>query len=98
MAAKYSIHDTHRLPYNNAEITAKQLSDSTTPVRFRTFTGETIGLEVRTNSRGYCCQSDGTPYVDGVFVEEDDIVTAVMPDGSSTSWTVGIRTPWWGYR
>lgn len=92
MAGKYSIHDTHRLPYNNAKITAKQLSDSTTPVRFRTFTGEVIGLEVRTNSRGYCCQSDGTPYVDGVFVEEDAIVTAVMSDGTSTSWTVGSES------
>ena len=92
MAGKLSIHDTHRLPYHNAKITAKQLSDSTTPVRFRTFTGEVIGLEVRTNSRGYCCQSDGTPYVDGVFVEEDAIITAVMPDGSSTSWTVGSES------
>lgn len=89
MAGKYSIHDTHRLPYSNAKITAKQLSDSTTPVKFRTFQGVEIGLEVRTNARGYCCQSDGTPYNDGVFVAEDAIVTATMPDGSSTSWTVG---------
>ena len=89
MAGKFSIHDTHRLPYSNAKITAKQLSDSTTPVKFRTFQGVEIGLEVRTNARGYCCQSDGTPYNDGVFVAEDAIVTATMPDGSSTSWTVG---------
>lgn len=89
MAGKFSIHDTHRLPYSNAKITAKQLSDSTTPVKFRTFQGVEIGLEVRTNARGYCCQSDGTPYNDGVVVAEDAIVTATMPDGSSTSWTVG---------
>ena len=89
MAGKFSIHDTHRLPYSNARITAKQLSDSTTPVKFRTFQGVEIGLEVRTNARGYCCRSDGTPYNDGVFVGEDAIVTATMPDGSSTSWSVG---------
>lgn len=91
-----SIHDTHRLPYFNATITAKQLNDSTTPVEFHTFAhnGESIviGTTIKTNARGYLCQSDGTPYVDGVFVDEDAIVTASLPDGSSTSWTVGAES------
>lgn len=92
MANRYSIHDTHRVPYINAVLTAKQLSSSTTPVKFRTFDGTVIGLSVKTNARGYCCQSDGTPYVDGVFVGEDAIITATLPDGSSTSWTVGSES------
>lgn len=92
MTNRYSIHDTHRVPYINAVLTAKQLSSSTTPVKFRTFDGKVIGLSVKTNARGYCCQSDGTPYVDGVFVGEDAIITATLSDGSSTSWTVGSES------
>ena len=92
MTNRYSIHDTHRVPYINAVLTAKQLSSSTTPVKFRTFDGTVIGLSVKTNARGYCCQSDGTPYVDGVFVGEDAIITATLSDGSSTSWTVGSES------
>lgn len=92
MINRYSIHDTHRVPYINAVLTAKQLSSSTTPVKFRTFDGTVIGLSVKTNARGYCCQSDGTPYVDGVFVDEDAIITATLSDGSSTSWTVGSES------
>ena len=92
MNNRYSIHDTHRVPYINAVLTAKQLSSSTTPVKFRTFDGTVIGLSVKTNARGYCCQSDGTPYVDGVFVCEDAIITATLSDGSSASWTVGSES------
>ena len=92
MNNRYSIHDTHRVPYINAVLTAKQLSSSTTPVKFRTFDGTVIGLSVKTNARGYCCQSDGTPYVDGVFVGEDAIITATLSDGSSASWTVGSES------
>ena len=92
MNNRYSIHDTHRVPYVNAVLTAKQLSPSTTPVKFRTFDGTVIGLSVKTNARGYCCQSDGTPYVDGVFVGEDAIITATLSDGSSASWTVGSES------
>ena len=92
MNNRYSIHDTHRVPYINAVLTAKQLSPSTTPVKFRTFDGTVIGLSVKTNARGYCCQSDGTPYVDGVFVGEDAIITATLSDGSSASWTVGSES------
>lgn len=83
-----SIHATHRLPFFNATVTAKQLSSSTTPVAFKLATGEEIGYEIRTNARGFICRTDGTPYNDGVFVGEDAIVTATLGDGSSTSWTV----------
>lgn len=83
-----SIHATHRLPFFNATVTAKQLSSSTTPVVFKLATGEEIGYEIRTNARGFVCRTDGTPYNDGVFVGEDAIVTATLGDGSSTSWTV----------
>lgn len=83
-----SIHATHRLPFFNATVTAKQLSSSTTPVVFKLATGEEIGFKIRTNARGFICRTDGTPYNDGVFVGEDAIVTATLGDGSSTSWTV----------
>lgn len=83
-----SIHATHKLPFFNATVTAKQLSSSTTPVTFKLATGEEIGFEIRTNARGFICRTDGTPYNDGVFVGEDAIVTATLGDGSSTSWTV----------
>lgn len=83
-----SIHATHRLPFFNATVTAKQLSSSTTPVVFKLATGDEIGYEIRTNARGFICRADGTPYNDGVFVGEDAIVTATLGDGSSTSWTV----------
>jgi len=83
-----SIHATHRLPFFNATVTAKQLSSSTTPVVFKLATGDEIGYEIRTNARGFICRTDGTPYNDGVFVGEDAIVTATLGDGSSTSWTV----------
>lgn len=84
----YPIHDTHRVPYFNATITAKQLSDSTTPVKFIDADGNELGLSIKTNARGYLCQSNGTPYPNGVFVGEDAIITATLGDGSSTSWTV----------
>ena len=62
-----SIHATHRLPFFNATVTAKQLSSSTTPVVFKLATGDEIGYEIRTNARGFICRTDGTPYNDGVF-------------------------------
>lgn len=86
-----SLNTTHKLPFYNATITAKQLSDSTTPVQFRTFTGDNIGYSILTNARGFLCESNGTPYVDGVFVAENAIITATLGDGTSTSWTVGAQ-------
>lgn len=86
-----SLNTTHKLPFYNATITAKQLSDSTTPVQFRTFTRDNIGYSILTNARGFLCESNGTPYVDGVFVAENAIITATLGDGTSTSWTVGAQ-------
>lgn len=85
-----SVHDTHRLPYNNATITAKKAqSGDTTPIKF--FAGaddEELGYEVYTNARGYICDRSGELYTKGVFVKEDAIVTATLGNGASTSWLV----------
>lgn len=83
----YSIQDTHRLPYRNAVITAKQLTGLTTPVRFVDSQGSVLGLELRTNADGFLTDGLGTPYSSGVFVEEDAIITATYPNGIS-SWVV----------
>lgn len=87
-----SIHDTHRLPYNNATITAKTVqSGDTTPIKF--YSGhepdsEELGFEVFTNARGYLCDRSGNLYTDGVFVKEDAYITVTLGDGAHTSWIV----------
>jgi hypothetical protein len=87
-----SIHDTHRLPYNNATITAKTVqSGDTTPIKF--YSGhepdsEDLGFEVFTNARGYLCDRSGNLYTDGVFVKEDAYITMTLGDGARTSWIV----------
>ena len=87
-----SIHDTHRLPYNNATITAKTVqSGDTTPIKF--YSGhqpdsEELGFEVFTNARGYLCDRTGNLYTDGVFVKEDAYITVTLGDGARTSWIV----------
>lgn len=85
-----SIHDTHRLPYNNATITAKRVQGGdTTPLEFfNAVDEESLGYEVYTNARGYICDMDGNLYTKGVFVREDAYVTATLGDGASTSWIV----------
>lgn len=85
-----SVHDTHRLPYNNATITAtKAQNGNTTPVKFFAGDGyEDLGYEVYTNARGYICDSNGELYTKGVFVKEDAVVTATLGNGASTSWLV----------
>lgn len=85
-----SIHDTHRLPYNNATITAKRVQEGdTTPLKFfNAVDEEPLGYEVYTNARGYICDRDGNLYTKGVFVREDAYVTATLGDGASTSWIV----------
>lgn len=85
-----SIHDTHRLPYNNATITAKRVQEGdTTPLEFfNAVDEESLGYEVYTNARGYICDRDGNLYTKGVFVREDAYVTATLGDGASTSWIV----------
>lgn len=87
-----SIRDTHRLPYNNATITAKTVqSGDTTPIKF--YSGhqpdsEELGFEVFTNARGYLCDRSGNLYTDGVFVKEDAYITVTLGDGARTSWIV----------
>lgn len=86
--SRYSLQPTHRLPFFNAKITAKQIESSTTPVEFFDHAGHVLGLELKTNAKGFICNDDGTLYTDGVFVHEDAIVTAEFMDGMSTSWVV----------
>lgn len=87
-----SVHDTHRLPYNNATITAKTVqSGDTTPIKF--YSGhqpdsEELGFEVFTNARGYLCDRTGNLYTDGVFVKEDAYITVTLGNGARTSWIV----------
>lgn len=84
-----SVHDTHRLPYNNAVITAKtKQSGNTTPLKFYNGLDEEIGFQVYTNAKGYLCDRDGTLYTNSVYVKEDAYVTATLGDGSSTNWIV----------
>ena len=85
-----SIHDTHRLPYNNATITATRTQGGdTTPLEFfNAVDDESLGYTVYTNARGYICDRDGNLYTKGVFVREDAYVTATLGDGASTSWIV----------
>lgn len=85
-----SIHDTHKLPYFNATITAKtKQSGNTSPLKFKTcLDGTELGYTVYTNARGYLCDHDGNLYTDGICVSEDAYITATMPDGASTSWVV----------
>ena len=85
-----SIHDTHRLPYNNATITATRTQEGdTTPLEFfNAVDEESLGYEVYTNARGYICDRDGNLYTKGVFVREDAYVTATLGDGASTNWIV----------
>ena len=85
---KLSIHDTHRLPYPNAVITAHKIDSSTDVLSFITHTGEELGSTLKTNAKGYLCDSDGTPIGDGVFVEDQAYVTATFRNGDSTSWVV----------
>ena len=87
-----SINDTHRLPYNNATVTATTVqSGNTTPIKF--YSGhqpdsEELGFEVFTNARGYLCDRSGNLYTDGVFVRQDAYITVTLGDGASTSWII----------
>ena len=63
MAKTLSLCDTHRIPYPNATVTAYKLSDGTTPLKFKVGkTGTPDRFEVKTNSRGYFCDTNGTIY------------------------------------
>ena len=89
MAYNLSVQDTHRIPYCNATVTARKVGEGETDdLKFYTSTGVDLGFEVRTNARGYFCTGAGQIITDGVFVQEDAIITAMLGDGSGTSWVV----------
>jgi hypothetical protein len=79
-----SILDTHRLPYKNAVITAKNLSSAT--IHFFDASDNDVGEQVYTNSAGYICDNNGALYSGGVFVKEDATIKAVFDNGANTAW------------
>lgn len=86
-----SINDTHRLPYANANsVTAKTVqSGNTTPIKFKNgLDGQEIGYTLKTNARGYLCDTDGTLYANGVYVDEDAYITVVLVNGQTATWIV----------
>ena len=78
--------DTHKVDYKNGTLTAKRLG---TTIDIKFFDGENneLGFSVRVNNKGYLCDTNGTLYTNGVFLQEDAVVTYVGPSGT-TSWTV----------
>lgn len=86
-----SINDTHRLPYANASsVTAKSVqSGNTTPLKFKNgLNGQEIGYTLKTNARGYLCDTDGTLYANGVYVDEDAYITVTLVNGQTATWIV----------
>lgn len=108
MAKTVSLCDTHRIPYPNATVKAYKLADGTTQIKFKVGkNGTPDRFEVKTNSRGYFCDTNGTIYSVGIFLEEDALVKCTLADGNVTTWQVcvdddtpvndgrllGLRTP-----
>ena len=108
MAKTVSLCDTHRIPYPNATVKAYKLADGTTQIKFKVGkNGTPDRFEVKTNSRGYFCDTNGTIYSVGIFLEEDALVKCTLADGNETTWQVcvdddtpvndgrllGLRTP-----
>lgn len=88
MAYSISICDTHRLPYFNGTIKAYKLG-TTTPVKFKHGkTGIPQYTELRTNARGFICDTTGTILSRGIFVEEDALVRITFGLNQSTEWEV----------
>lgn len=90
MAYTISVCDTHRIPYPNATVKAYKLGSAmqtTDQIKFKHGkNGPEIGFEIKTNARGYFCDSNGDLYTNGVFVTEDAIIKVTMADGTSTTW------------
>jgi len=108
MAKTLSLCDTHRIPYPNATVKAYKLADGTTQIKFKVGkNGTPDRFEVKTNSRGYFCDTNGTIYSVGIFLEEDALIKCTLADGNETTWQVcvdddtpvndgrllGLRTP-----
>lgn len=88
MAYSISICDTHRLPYFNATLIAYEIGTST-PIKFKHGKDGTPQYsELKTNARGYICDTDGTILSRGVFVEEDALIKITLGDGTTTEWEV----------
>ena len=88
MAYSISICDTHRLPYFNATLTAYKIG-TTTPIKFKHGKDGTPQYsDLKTNARGYICDTDGTILSRGVFVAEDALIKITLGDGTTTEWEV----------
>lgn len=88
MAYSISICDTHRLPYFNATLTAYKIG-TTTPIKFKHGKDGTPQYsDLKTNARGYICDTDGTILSRGVFVAEDALIKITLGDGTTTKWEV----------
>lgn len=88
MAYSISICDTHRLPYFNATLVAYKIG-TTTPIKFKHGKDGTPQYsDLKTNARGYICDTDGTILSRGVFVTEDALIKITLGDGTTTEWEV----------
>lgn len=88
MAKSISICDTHRLPYFNGTLTAYKIG-TTTPIKFKHGHNGTPQYDtLKTNARGYICDTDGTILNRGIFVVEDALIKLSLGDGVSINWEV----------
>lgn len=88
MAKSISICDTHRLPYFNGTLTAYKIG-TTTPIKFKHGHNGTPQYDtLKTNARGYICDTDGTIFNRGIFVAEDALIKLSLGDGVSINWEV----------
>ena len=88
MAKSISICDTHRLPYFNGTLTAYKIG-TTTPIKFKHGHNGTPQYDtLKTNARGYICDTDGTILNRGIFVAEDALIKLSRGDGVSINWEV----------
>lgn len=88
MAKSISICDTHRLPYFNGTLTAYKIG-TTTPIKFKHGHNGTPQYDtLKTNARGYICDTDGTILNRGIFVAEDALIKLSLGDGVSINWEV----------
>lgn len=89
MSESISIQDTHRLPYNNATVSAVKMENgNTTPLHFFDSEDVDLGENVYTNAKGFLCDTNGTLYTSGIFVKEESEIILTLRDGSYTTWRV----------
>lgn len=82
-----NVLDTHRLLYRNATITALDLADKTTPVKFYNITdvdvAADIGYTVYTNDAGYICYGSNRELVSSLGLGGSAIVRVSLNGGQS---------------